>query len=147
MFSAIKKSLTKSLAANGIGPGKPFALTTRDKNGKKLKNPAPLTRQETLARLAEINQKIGKMSLVARKATNELNLVELGSPEAMVLAKKCAMALEHCAKTSIQNDYFYGSIESCNDPNFMDRKHATYGARLDEIATVFSSILKRICKD
>ena len=147
MFSALKKSLSENLAANGMGSAKPFAWTTRDQNGKKLSTPIALTRQQTLARLSEINQKIGKMSLVANKATSELNGMDLESKDTIILAKKCSMALELCAKTSIQSDFFYGSIESCDDPGFMDRKHAIYGARLDEIATIFSSILKRICND
>ncbi|GLQ16020.1 hypothetical protein [Maritalea porphyrae] len=147
MFAAMKKNFLDHLIPEAFRTPNCFALTTRDKDGKKLKKPIPLTRQETLARLSEINTNIGKMRQIAHKATIEAKTVTPDSDDARLLAKKCTVALEHCAKISVQNDFFYGSIHSSEDPYMMDRKHTRYAAQLDEIALALSSILKTLCKD
>ncbi|WP_299343742.1 hypothetical protein [uncultured Maritalea sp.] len=147
MFASVKRSLLDTLLPKSLRTPAGFALTTRDKNGKLLKKPIPLTRQETLARLSEINTSISKMRQIAEKAATEAKSLSLQSEEAAQLARKCTIALEHCAKISEQNDFFYSSIHSSEDPFMMDRKHTRYAGQLDEIATTLSSIVKTICKD
>lgn len=147
MFAELKRSIIDSIVPESLRTPKGFALTTRDKNGKLLKKPIPLTRQETLARLSEINVSISKMRLISQKATAEAKHLDPNCEQAFQLARKCTVALEHCAKISEQNDFFYGSIHTSEDPFMMDRKHTRFAAQLDEIATALSSILKTICKD
>ena len=124
-----------------------FALTTRDKNGRRLKDVTAISREETLDRLSEINQQIGKMKLIAQKAAHEFRGIKIGTPEANKLAKKCTLALENCARISIQNDMLLETIHSSIDPFLMDRKHNRYAEQLDQIATTLSSIVKTICDD
>jgi len=147
MFATVKQKFVEHLLPQSMRMPKGFALTTRDKDGKLLKKPVPLTRQETLGRLSEINASISKMRLIAHKATEEAKKVKPNSPEALKLAGKCTAALEHCAKISLQNDFLYSSIHSSEDPYMMDRKHSRYANQLDEIAIALSSIVKRYCND
>jgi hypothetical protein len=146
MFADLNRKFVDFIIPSGLG-SRAFALTTRDKDGKKLSKPMELSRKEVLDRLSEVNQQIGKMKLIANKATQEYREVNVDSPEGKDLAKRCTLALEHCAKVSLQNDMLFESIHSSQDPYLMDRKHARYAEQLDEIALRLSSILKSICKD
>ncbi|MFT6658263.1 hypothetical protein [Maritalea sp.] len=147
MFATVKRNFLDHLLPEIFRTPKGFALTTRDESGKLLKKPIPLTRQQTLSRLSEINTSIGKMRQIADKAQLEAKSVEPDSTASHQLARKCSIALEHCAKISEQNDFFYGSIHTSEDPFMMERKHARYASQLDEIATSLSSIVKTICND
>ena len=147
VFAEMKQNIFDHLIPASLREPKCFALTTRDKNGKLLKKPIPLTRKETLERLSEINTNISKMRKIADKAALDSKSVLPNSTEACKFAHKCTVALEHCAKISEQNDFFYGSIHSCGDPNMMDRKHGRYAEQLDEIALTLSSIVKTLCRD
>lgn len=146
MFAELNRKLYDWVIPKGLGP-QAFAFSTRDKNGKLLKEPMELSRREMLDRLSEVNQQVGKMKLIANKASAEFKLVETDKDVARNLAKRCTAALEHCAKISLKNDMLFESMHSPRDPYLMDRKHARYAEQLDEIALTLSSILKAICKD
>ncbi len=146
MFAELNRKLYDWVVPKGLG-SQAFAFSTRDKNGKLLKDPMELSRKETLDRLSEINQQIGKMKLIANKAQAEFKEAETDTDAARNLAKRCTAALEHCAKISLQNDMMFESMHSPQDPYLMDRKHARYAEQLDDIALTLSSILKAICKD
>lgn len=146
MFANLNRRFIDLIIPSGLG-SRAFALTTRDKDGKKLDKPMELSRKETLDRLSEINLQIGKMKLIANKATQEFRAIDVESDAAKNLAKRCTLALEHCTKISLQNDMLLDSIHSSQDPYLMDRKHTRYAEQIDEIALTLSSILKSICKD
>lgn len=146
VFAEFNRKFIDFLIPSGLG-SRAFAFSTRDAEGNKLDQPMELSRKEVLDRLSEINQQIGKMKLIANKASQEFRAVTADSPEANNLAKRCTLALEHCAKVSLQNDMLLDSIHSNQDPYLMDRKHARYADQLDEIAITLSSIVKTICND
>lgn len=146
MFAELNQKLFDMIVPKGLG-SQAFAFSTRDKNGELLPEPIELSRKETLDRLSEINQQIGKMKLIANKAIVEFKEVEHDSAIAHNLAKRCTAALEHCAKISLKNDMLFESMHSPQDPYLMDRKHSRYAEQIDEIALTLSSILKAICKD